>query len=156
MLETEIQGLREDIRALTAALQGAHLHAPTDKPAPVKAAKAAKAAKPAVEPPSEKVEADPTPTGSTNPTPVESGDAAPTTAATDPAPAAVAIPVDVEAQKTQIRQLAVDVSSKHGSGVFMDTLGRFGVKAIRDLSQAQYGELIAKLTAVLAGGAEAV
>lgn len=153
MLETEIQGLREDIRALTAALQGAHLHAPTDKPAPVKPAKAAK---PVVEPPSEKVEADPTPTGSTSPTPVESGAAAPTTAATDPAPAPAAIPVDVEAQKTQIRQLAVDVSSKHGSGVFMDTLGRFGVKAIRDLSQAQYGELIAKLTAVLAGGAEAV
>lgn len=153
MLETEIQGLREDIRALTAALQGAHLHAPADKPAPVKPAKAAK---PAVEPPSEKVEADPTPTGSTSPTPVESGAAAPTTAATDPAPAPAAIPVDVEAQKTQIRQLAVDVSSKHGSGVFMDCLGRFGVKAIRDLSQAQYGELIAKLTAVLAGGAEAL
>jgi hypothetical protein len=159
MLETEIQGLREDIRALTAALQGAVLHAPADKPAPVKQAKAAK---PAPEP----VHADPapapvaesptpTPTGSTAPTPVESGAAAPTPAA-DPAPAPAAIPADVEAQKAKIRQLAIDVSSKHGSAAFMDSLGRFGVKAVRDLNVDQYGELIEKLSTVLAEGPAAV
>jgi outer membrane biosynthesis protein TonB len=159
MLETEIQGLREDIRALTAALQGAVLHAPADKPAPVKQAKASK---PAPEP--EPVPAEPapvvenptpTPTGSTAPTPVESGAAAPTPAA-DPAPAPAAIPADVEAQKAKIRQLAIDVSSKHGSAAFMDSLGRFGVKAVRDLNVDQYGELIEKLSTVLAEGPAAV
>lgn len=155
MLENEIQGLREDIRALTAALQGAVLHAPTDKPAPVKQPKASKPAPAVVEEPVVE-NPTPTPTGSTAPTPVESGAAAPTTAATDPAPAPVAIPADVEAQKTQIRQLAIDVSSKHGSGAFMDSLGRFGVKAVRDLAVEQYGELIAKLTTVLAEGPVAI
>jgi outer membrane biosynthesis protein TonB len=163
MLETEIQGLREDIRALTAALQGAVLHAPADKPAPVKQAKASKPA-PEPEPaPAEPGRAQPpvaesptpTPTGSTAPTPVESGAAAPTPAA-DPAPAPAAIPADVEAQKAKIRQLAIDVSSKHGSAAFMDSLGRFGVKAVRDLHVDQYGELIEKLSSVLAEGPAAV
>ena len=158
MLETEIQGLREDIRALTAALQGAVLHAPADKPAPVKQAKASKPApepEPAPEPAPVAENPTPTPTGSTAPTPVESGAAAPTPAA-DPAPAPAAIPADVEAQKAKIRQLAIDVSSKHGSATFMDSLGRFGVKAVRDLHVDQYGELIEKLSTVLAEGPAAV
>ena len=159
MLETEIQGLREDIRALTAALQGAVLHAPADKPATVKQAKASKPApepEPAPAEPAPVAESPtPTPTGSTAPTPVESGAAAPTPAA-DPAPAPAAIPADVEAQKAKIRQLAIDVSSKHGSAAFMDSLGRFGVKAVRDLHVDQYGELIEKLSTVLAEGPAAV
>lgn len=157
MLETEIQGLREDIRALTAALQGVVLHAPADKPAPVKQAKASKPVPEPVpaEPAPVAENPTPTPTGSTAPTPVESGAAAPTPAA-DPAPAPAAIPADVEAQKAKIRQLAIDVSSKHGSAAFMDSLGRFGVKAVRDLHVDQYGELIEKLALVLAEGPAAV
>ena len=127
MLEIEIQGLREDIRALTAALKGAFFHAPTYKEEPV-------------------VQVEPAPVAEPEHTPV---------AEPEPAPVTVE-PVDVEAVKDRIRKLVIDVSTKHGSESFMAVLGRYGVKTLKEVNQDSYSELIAHLGRVLEQGPAAV